>query len=90
MPETKPQADWNPHPDRGRKLQYDGSWNGLPLSVTLVKGQSPDHFYISIESPFFNVKRELVGKDVLAEVDKVYQFLKYDPAPAGPLESATG
>jgi len=70
-------GDWNP--DKGaRSIQFSGKWNGLDLCVTLIN-HSPDHFQISIESPFFNVKREVVKKDVLVEMDKVYAFLKWQP-----------
>jgi hypothetical protein len=70
-------SDWNPDRDV-KKLQYTGTWGGMKLSVTLINF-SKDMFELSIESPFFNVKRELMKKDLLIEVEKVFAFLKYDP-----------
>jgi len=71
-------GDWNTDKDFTKKIQFKGNWGGMPLSVTIINF-SKDMFLLSIESPFFNVKRELMKKDILVEVDKIYQFLKFDP-----------
>lgn len=65
---------------QGKKIEYFGKWNGMDVGVVLrVKEDNTDFFTLSIVSPFFNVNREIVRKDVLKEMDKVYAFLNYTP-----------
>jgi hypothetical protein len=65
---------------KGKTLEYRGKWGAFNVAVILKRiDAAPDLFMLSIESPFFNVQRELVKKDVLDEVKKVLDFLEYEP-----------
>lgn len=64
---------------KGKTLEFKGKWGVLDLSVAIKKiDANPEMFMLSIVSPFFNVNKELVRKDVLNEVKKVLEFLEYE------------
>ena len=65
---------------QGEKLEYWAEWQGMKFGVVIRRREDlKGNFVLSIVSPFFNVNREIVGIDVLREMDKIYQFLKYQP-----------
>lgn len=63
---------------RGKTLEYKGKWGAFILEVSLKHlTEVPDMFMLSIKSPFFNMVKELVKKDVLDELNKILDFLEY-------------
>lgn len=64
----------------GQKIYWETDLMGMRLLVLVKRiNGDKDSVDVSIECPFFNVKRERVAvKPVLEELEKVVNFLKQD------------